>query len=472
MKTFSFVLLYLLCAVFTADAQPFATDSVKRVELGKAFYYIGRLSSPSFQQEAYSSFSKYASLGDVSCMYQLYRCFLNGWGVEKSPLKGLEWLEKAAVLGHEGSLIRLVDIYKQGLHGVPQNLTKAFEYASCLSERGSPIGCYQVGYLLYKGLGCRQNYSEAMRYFEKGALAGHGASMYMLGLGYRNGYGVAVDLVKAKELLIAAADKGVPAAQLELETATSENIPNAASSRSISSVGASPGLYPRICHQVTDNLSGCYSGTLYTYDWSGEHVIDRKTLSLEVAVSGDEVTMHWMEAGEESVMLCGISSDTLLLFNQAGYWKSDRYAPSKSLSREFVSSRLSVTSVGGKTTLCGTVEQCSPEVMEPERPMYFAAAKHSELPLNGAGGSAVAFTASPNPFADVVCISFTLSQPESCRLLLYSSTGVVVFDQLLGSLLQGRHSFNIRPDVAAGTYILKLAYGSHSCVSTLVKELK
>lgn len=472
MKTFSFFILSLLCAVLAVDAQPLATDSVKSMELGKAYRDIRRVSSPSSQQEAYSLFLKYASQGDMNSMYQLHRCLLNGWGIEKNPLEAVEWLDEAAGLGYEAALAQLVNIYKQGQHGVVQDLSKAFGYAVRLAERGSPVGYYQSGYLLYKGLGCQQDYSRAMLYFEKGTLAGHGASMYMLGLGYRNGYGVPVDLPKAKSLFVGAAEKGVSAAQLELQIPQSENMPSAVGFRSVSAGANPPSAYPQVRHRLDGGLPGCYSGTLCTYDWSGKSVIERNALSLEIAVSGDEVTIHWLESAKEGVTLHGLSTDTLILFDKGDYRKSDRYAPSKTQTREFVDSRLSVATDGGKTILRGTVGQRSPETMEPERPMCFVAEKISALTLRGNGNDAVALTTSPNPFSDVVRVSFTLSRPDICRLSLYSSTGMVVFDKPLGSLGQGSHVFDIRPDVVADTYVLKLVYGDNSCVSTLVKEHK
>ena len=62
-----------------------------------------------------------------------------------------------------------------------------------------------------------------MKYFAQGAMKNHGPSMYVLGLGYRNGYGLTVDINKDRDLLSKAADKGVQAAIQELQSPVGEN---------------------------------------------------------------------------------------------------------------------------------------------------------------------------------------------------------------------------------------------------------
>ena len=84
-----------------------------------------------------------------------------------------------------------------------------------------------------------------------------------------------------------------------------------------------PEIYRKIGHQMTADMSGCYSGTLITYDYSGKYVVGQKPLSIEISITGDEADICWMEEDKEPVTLHGISNDSLLVFNKAVYCRSD-----------------------------------------------------------------------------------------------------------------------------------------------------
>lgn len=470
MKTYNIFLLLLLCSITGSVAQPSTADSLKLQELGMAYYNIGKLSCPSCQAESYSIFSRYAEEGDAQCMYQLYRCFSKGWGTKQDFSKALFWLQKAADKSHQTAIKELVLAFKDGRFGAEQNLSLACQYAIRLSELNNSTGHYQYGYMLYKGLGCTQNYEKAMECFEKAALQGHGSSMYMLGLCYRNGYGVPANRDIARSWLIKAAEKGVRAAREELEIPMAETEGSTMATRSFSAGNPVPETFRKVEHQMIIGMSGCYSGTLVTYDYSGKHVVSQKPLSMEINITGDEADICWTEEDKEPVTLHGISCDSLLVFNKATYHRSDHYSRSTPISWEFVSSAMTAETKNGKTMLYGNLQQFSPEVKEMEKPMYFVAEKTSEITPHKGSNEALNFHVTPNPFRDVIHVSFVLTQSAECFLRLYSANGILVMDKTLGTLKEGNHNVELTPEIVPGTYVLRLSCGNTMCVSTLFKE--
>ena len=70
---------------------------------------------------------------------------------------------------------------------------------------GNPMALHELGYHLSKGLGTREDPSDAARSFEAAAKAGLAPAMLNIGLCYRDGYGVRKDLKVALEWLMKAA---------------------------------------------------------------------------------------------------------------------------------------------------------------------------------------------------------------------------------------------------------------------------
>ena len=93
--------------------------------------------------------------------------------------------------------------------------------------RGTDNDCvmcyYDEGYMLYKGLGCRQDYAKAVELFGKGVDHNHAPCLYMMGLCYRNGYGVERDEERATFYLGQASKINYVPAILEQRRTSPEN---------------------------------------------------------------------------------------------------------------------------------------------------------------------------------------------------------------------------------------------------------
>ena len=82
--------------------------------------------------------------------------------------------------------------------------------AAGAAEQGYGRAYYNLGVMYMEGKGVKQDYVEAIHYFEKGAAAGDIRAQNNLGYLYDHGLGVKQDLPKAAEFYKQAADAGDP----------------------------------------------------------------------------------------------------------------------------------------------------------------------------------------------------------------------------------------------------------------------
>ena len=73
-----------------------------------------------------------------------------------------------------------------------------------------------TGLIYARGLGCKQDYGEARRWYLRAAEQGNAAAELGLGVLYANGHGVAIDLAAAASWYEKAAEKGNDGAQMAL----------------------------------------------------------------------------------------------------------------------------------------------------------------------------------------------------------------------------------------------------------------
>lgn len=126
----------------------------------------------------------------------------------------LNYVETMAQAGSAEAQYELSTIYLRG-KGVSADLPKAFAIAQ-QSNKNYSSNAHRLGYLYYKGYGCVQSYSEAVKWLDIAAKAGHGGAMYLLGMAYRNGYSVNRDESIADYWLTRSANKSVKPAAYEL----------------------------------------------------------------------------------------------------------------------------------------------------------------------------------------------------------------------------------------------------------------
>ncbi|WP_026715273.1 tetratricopeptide repeat protein, partial [Flavobacterium daejeonense] len=221
-------------------------------------------------------------------MNMLAILYSDGVGTEVNQEQALNWFKKAAESGYVKAWYNVGIMYKDGI-GTPQDFEKAFEYYSKGTELKAISSMGGKGYLLFKGLGCQQNYEEAFELFKVASQYGNLNSMYMLGICYRNGYGTTKDVATAREWMTKAANYGYKPAQNEMMEAEPEFTDYKETQKTDSKSKeihekAIKETFQSVSHRLksTEKLDGTYTGYLVTYDWSGQHIIAKEALTVEL----------------------------------------------------------------------------------------------------------------------------------------------------------------------------------------------
>ncbi len=85
-----------------------------------------------------------------------------------------------------------------------------------LFSKGNPEAQCYVGWAYENGKGTEQNYTKAVKWYERAALQGYAGALHSLGLMYAQGHGVKLDNTKALELLRKSANQGYAETQAQL----------------------------------------------------------------------------------------------------------------------------------------------------------------------------------------------------------------------------------------------------------------
>ena len=99
--------------------------------------------------------------------------------------------------------------------GVKRNYSEARKWFIKGASQGEKISTYKLGLIYLKGLGVKQDYEEAAKWFMK--IQGYAPSSYNLGVMFFKGLGVKRHLPTGLKYFKIAAQKGNPEAQKVLE---------------------------------------------------------------------------------------------------------------------------------------------------------------------------------------------------------------------------------------------------------------
>jgi TPR repeat protein len=149
-----------------------------------------------------------ADAGDARGMADLGNMYLNGEGVAKDLSEALRLIRKAADAGDPRGQARLAGMYAQGAAGLSKDFVEALRLARQSADAGNDSGQTMMGLIYRNGWGVDRNFEEADRWYRKAAEGGSNAALYDLGLQYARGEGVAQDPSEALRWFRKAADAG------------------------------------------------------------------------------------------------------------------------------------------------------------------------------------------------------------------------------------------------------------------------
>lgn len=303
----------------------------------------------------------------ASAMEALGLAYIGGIGVECDTAKAVALLEEAGRLGVKDAYHALGMIYKYGEGGLRQDFRRAYGYFCTGAERGSVRCIYAKGFMLYKGLGCRQDYQQAALTFLPAANSRDENSWYMLALCSRNGYGLEKDSAAAAFCLKRAARMGSRDARDELARPHEETYMHAvyADSAEYSFIPDSlPAVKPTVGGAAL--AEGHYSGFVVTYDWSGKYILGEQPLAMTVSSVGGELSGE-LSIDSVDTAYRGSLFGCRLVFASGGVTLPERYERGGKMDYRLDSMVLDVAD--GKVT--GRLNLYSTKLKEPGRPMYF-----------------------------------------------------------------------------------------------------
>lgn len=142
-----------------------------------------------------------ANSGNVTANVVIGDAYLLGKNVSKDVPRALPYYEKAAFAGHVGVARLLGKIYSLGAEGVPVQYDKARIFFETAVKLGDSESMYQLGNLIWNGLGVSKSKAVAVQYYEQAATAGNHSAQLVFGLMLLEGEDVSKNIELARSML-------------------------------------------------------------------------------------------------------------------------------------------------------------------------------------------------------------------------------------------------------------------------------
>lgn len=394
--------------------------------------------------------------------------YMEGIGTEENAEKAIYWLNRAGECGFSNAYHNLGIIYKQGKCGERQNFVASYKAFMKGAEAGSAVCSYDAGFMLYKGLGCKQDYGKAMELFQTASDKGNIYATYMLGLCYRNGYGTEQDETRGMELLNMSATLGYSAAIEELSRANPENcLTDIFVSDSI--FADVPTSMPEIRADVNDTtlLRGYYRGYVVMYDWSGQHVLGEKPVVMSIVRTGREASGYIILGTDSVPFKADMTAEGSLKFKNSYVSLNERYTFDGKVKYRLDSANLDIW----KDKIQGSLSLYSLSQKEPERPMYMELYRAGRETINEGQGNAYQYISiTPNPFDYQFDAIFELKEATTAIVRVFDKFGMMTWQQNLGTLEAGKHKITLSPSIRQGYHVLNISAGKQTLRTIIVKK--
>lgn len=464
---------------------------------------------------ALATYRQQAAAGNAEAMNGLGLLYCKGIGVAADEQQGINWLQKAAENGYAKAWYNLGLLYKEGV-GATQNQEKAigcFEKAAkggydaawntwggmVMQGKGTPQdyplaisifqqgadkgigGCiYSLGYLHYKGFGFSQDYAKAIQLFELAAEKRSAVAMYMLGLCYRNGYGVTIDTEKAKYWLNKSAALGFKNSEKELAEPEPENA-NPNQEKTVSTIipeiititeTDAPKTFRKVKQQpIKGNIGGNYTGYLLRYDWSGQNIISKTPLQIDLNQDGKELAGEWRESEGDTAVFTAKIKDDAILFHDSKIDRTEHFYKGSLNTYEFKEAKLQLLQTEESLFLLGNLQLFNIREQENEKPMYLILEKKQvQTAVTQASEILSKVVVYPNPFSSSFDLSFDLVQTTDVTASIHSLNGNLLYTTQWNGLAAGQQTKALSLNAPTGYYLLRLTYGNEVKTSILIKK--
>jgi TPR repeat protein len=448
--------------------------------------------------------------GNDMAFYMLGIMYLTGKGVAQNDSLAMQYFLGAVERGNGYAAKKIAWLNMRNGHWASyedwQKLARqAVRWLVKAVEFGYAEGYYSLGYAYFHGSGVEQDYKKAIEYFEPAAAAGHLNSSYMLGFCYINGYGVERNPDKCKVWMQSAADKGHPAsinfldrmkktdnhARMMINTDENYNqkiqFPNELDRRTprqfkqFSNNVQKSGSTNATCADV-NTISGNWSGKLITYDWSGKNIIDEQKIELYLYESSGKLYGSWND-GQNNIDIYAALSDTLWVFTSAkkGREQEELTLGRRSIALKFATFNYECNEEG--EFLSGNLWRYRYQQMSFMPPSVMVLMKNT-VPSAISGKEeenkqeinfveeildSQSLIVYPNPFSDLLNLSFTLNKPVELTVTVYSQIGSIAYSRTK-KYVQGNHAESLWFAAQPGIYTLRISGAGVDYSTQIIKH--
>ena len=209
-------------------------------------------------------------------------------------------------------------------------------------------------------------------------------------------------------------------------------------------------------------------------------MIEANKLNITLNYTKDSLKGIWIEDDSITLPIQALLTPDALVFNQMQYSKPNHYSYTKPELTFFKKAHLQLTHSDNEAVyLSGNIEQFTPRLNEPERPLYLvlvrtkASTAKGNIALANEDGSLISATplrVYPNPFGGTITVDFELDKACNVTTQLLTLDGKVVYNNPAGTLAPGSYTLPLQTQkVASGYYTLVLHYGNKIRTAKVVK---
>lgn len=420
-------------------------------------------------------------LNDYIAQYEYGYLLLKNAVSQKDTIAAVKWIKLSAVEGkYPPALQELGICYKYGI-GVPYDLYYAYQYFDMAASAGSSRGLYARGFMLYKGLGCEQNYGAAFTDFTKCADSGNPSCMYMLALCYRNGFGIRQDTIKATEWLDLAIQKdhniALEEVNIPIPEINDEYLSIIKSYGDIDFFNSLDNIKINDYNKIIDIESlgldhGSMNGYWVKYDYSGEHIVAIKRIVFDAKIKQDyfECNVSFEDGKLTPFTISGeVTKNSNKIYTSSKMIeRKDRYVVNTidKLEINELSFNNFISDNRDLEIILGEIKGYSTYEKEPERPIKIFLFKNNRIKNDPVTIKDFDLMVSPNPFKSICQIQFNIETASDCSLYIYNMEGNLVHTVPRTFLQKGKYIYPLEKDLISGIYIISMT------VNNVTKQVK
>ncbi|HML57051.1 MAG TPA: T9SS type A sorting domain-containing protein [Ferruginibacter sp.] len=431
--------------------------------------YLSGVIVPYNPVKSYALFTNRALNGEAKAMNALGMMHSKGIGVDSSFANALYWFRQAAVNGYAKSWVNIGMLYKRKSVD-SAGYAIAHLYFDTALIHNEPSAFFAKGYMLYKGLGCNQDYPLALLHFRQGNTLGRADCLYFTGLCFKYGYGVVADTDSATFYIQSAARLGYKPANTERYL----NLNGAGTGYASKSAGTGYEVVVKK-HAVKQNnkpydsvpfstkyiqISGTYTGVAVQYDYSGKIILGETPVELQVISSGIGLYGVWKQEGQEPVSLVATQSGNYFTFTSTSQISASLKSSKRKFPLIFRSIQLNEETIGDTVYLTGALFLFNTYTKEPEKPVNIRlSGKVNRVSPSVLKSGLMLY---PNPAASegVFTVSFNLVADGHVMLNIFDVNGHKIFTQSSPFMRSGKQTLKVKnARLLPGYYILNIRSG-------------